>query len=362
MQVDELIGQLQTFAAGAEHGRTDVFREAAQQVADELVALQSIFGNESIALLSSRNSQTSSPGASTWCPEESIRLCITVPIDLADDDEALSIRLSATLPSGYPQTSSPPQIQLLSKYVGSHGVDHLLFGQVLRIFYQSTDVNDHVVFQQGEVALFDGIERVREKVEVWYSKREASQLHTKKDDESHSKAQQGEEDLESRVDERVEERPPSKAGKESSGIEVFSSPAISERKSTFIGHAAVLTNLSQVALILEDVMKDKKVARASHPTIYAWVCRPEADGPIHRDCDDDGETAAGGRLAHLLDLLHLENVMVVVTRWYGGVHLGADRFKMINRAARDALEVAQMVAGPLNPNSTDLKNGNHSKR
>lgn len=31
------------------------------------------------------------------------------------------------------------------------------------------------------------------------------------------------------------------------------------------------------------------------------------------------------------------DVVVVVTRWYGGVKLGPDRFRIINAAARDAL-------------------------
>lgn len=30
--------------------------------------------------------------------------------------------------------------------------------------------------------------------------------------------------------------------------------------------------------------------------------------------------------------------MVVVTRWYGGIHLGPDRFKHINNLARNILE------------------------
>lgn len=62
------------------------------------------------------------------------------------------------------------------------------------------------------------------------------------------------------------------------------------------------------------------------------------------DCDDDGETAAGGRLAHLLEILEMENVLVVVSRWYGGTLLGPDRFKLINQAARDALEKAGFLA------------------
>jgi len=78
------------------------------------------------------------------------------------------------------------------------------------------------------------------------------------------------------------------------------------------------------------------------------------------DNDDDGESAAGGRLAHLLQILvsHLllwlivpleyylqdvKDVLVVVTRYFGGTLLGADRFKHINQAARDALELGEFI-------------------
>lgn len=32
-------------------------------------------------------------------------------------------------------------------------------------------------------------------------------------------------------------------------------------------------------------------------------------------------------------------MLVIVTRYFGGIHLGPDRFKHINQAARNALEV-----------------------
>ena len=48
-------------------------------------------------------------------------------------------------------------------------------------------------------------------------------------------------------------------------------------------------------------------------------------------------------MLHLLEVLAIENVLVVVTRWYGGVHLGPDRFKHINNAARDVLERAGVI-------------------
>lgn len=50
------------------------------------------------------------------------------------------------------------------------------------------------------------------------------------------------------------------------------------------------------------------------------------DGVVFQDNDDDGETAAGGRMAHLLQLMDVWNVLVVVSRWYGGVKLGPDRW------------------------------------
>ena len=56
-----------------------------------------------------------------------------------------------------------------------------------------------------------------------------------------------------------------------------------------------------------------------------------------QDCDDDGESAAGGRLLQLLQNTSVRDVLVVVSRWYGGVKLGPARFTHINNAARDLL-------------------------
>ena len=48
-------------------------------------------------------------------------------------------------------------------------------------------------------------------------------------------------------------------------------------------------------------------------------------------------------MLHLLEILECKNVLVVVSRWYGGIQLGPDRFKHINNAARNVLEVAGIV-------------------
>ncbi|CAD0090090.1 unnamed protein product [Aureobasidium vineae] len=76
-----------------------------------------------------------------------------------------------------------------------------------------------------------------------------------------------------------------------------------------------------------------------------------------QDCDDDGETAAGGRLLHLMQLMDIWDVMVVVTRWYGGVQLGPDRFRLINTAARDAFVKGGYVKDASKAEASSKKKG-----
>ena len=80
-------------------------------------------------------------------------------------------------------------------------------------------------------------------------------------------------------------------------------------------------------MVLSHLMSDRRIARAAHPIINAWRC--EAGGVLHQDNDDDGESAAGGRLAHLLQIMEVKDVLVIVTRYFGGIHLGPDRFKCV---------------------------------
>lgn len=112
-------------------------------------------------------------------------------------------------------------------------------------------------------------------------------------------------------------------------------------KSTFIARALSVENLPEATSSISHLLStNKKVATATH-NITAWRIKSrlsrEAPEITVQDCDDDGETAAGGRLLHLMQLMDVWNVVVVVTRWYGGVKLGPDRFRCINMVARESL-------------------------
>lgn len=112
--------------------------------------------------------------------------------------------------------------------------------------------------------------------------------------------------------------------------------ALTEKKSVFLARIAPVSSPAQAKQYVAHLLAtDKKAARATH-NMTAWRIKGANDAS-YQDCDDDGETAAGSRMLHLMQLMDVWNVMVVVTRWYGGVLLGPDRFRIINTAAREAL-------------------------
>lgn len=118
------------------------------------------------------------------------------------------------------------------------------------------------------------------------------------------------------------------------------SEVVTDRKSVFVARAAQVNDTATAKVYVQHLLAtDKKAAKATH-NITAWRIRQSAEGKpevAFQDCDDDGEDAAGGRLLHLLQTMDVWNVMVVVSRWYGGIQLGPDRFRIINSVARDAI-------------------------
>ncbi|KAJ8981294.1 hypothetical protein NQ317_004030 [Molorchus minor] len=124
-------------------------------------------------------------------------------------------------------------------------------------------------------------------------------------------------------------------------INVVHGPTIVDRKSVFQGHACNVNNENDVKDCMHYLLQNKKIAQATHNILAYRILLPNL--VILQDCDDDGETHAASRVLHLLQILKLTNVMVVVSRWYGGIHLGPDRFKHINNAARQVLTEGNFI-------------------
>ena len=77
--------------------------------------------------------------------------------------------------------------------------------------------------------------------------------------------------------------------------------------------------------------KRKKFARATH---HSWAV-VTSGGALK---NDDGEGGAGMVILRMLQREGILNEIVVVTRWFGGTHLGGDRFRHVREAVRIYLE------------------------
>ncbi|UMM15120.1 hypothetical protein L5515_002676 [Caenorhabditis briggsae] len=111
-----------------------------------------------------------------------------------------------------------------------------------------------------------------------------------------------------------------------------------DRKSAFQAHLAVVRSKEEVDRVMRILKSNSKICRATH-NILAYRFTTENNGKSihHHDCEDDGEHGASSKMLELMDRMKANNVMVVVTRWYGGIHLGPDRFRHINNLTRQIL-------------------------
>lgn len=124
--------------------------------------------------------------------------------------------------------------------------------------------------------------------------------------------------------------------------EIIHGEPFTDRKSTFQAHLAHVVSQEQVKQVLEELKENRKINNAAH-NVMAYRIFCEDRNSFLQDCDDDGEAMAGSRLLHLLQILGARNIVVIVTRWYGGILLGPDRFKHYNNCARDVMKAAGLV-------------------
>lgn len=110
---------------------------------------------------------------------------------------------------------------------------------------------------------------------------------------------------------------------------------IEDRGSRYSVTLGRVSNKEEIKGFLKKLKSKKKYAKATHNT-YAFRMRKGAQ--LVEGKSDDGETGAGMVILRMIRKKNFVNVLVVVTRWYGGVKLHADRFKHVQDASHLGLD------------------------
>eukprot|EP00005_Dracoamoeba_jomungandri_P004688 CAMPEP_0174258304 /NCGR_PEP_ID=MMETSP0439-20130205/7316_1 /TAXON_ID=0 /ORGANISM="Stereomyxa ramosa, Strain Chinc5" /LENGTH=380 /DNA_ID=CAMNT_0015341759 /DNA_START=200 /DNA_END=1342 /DNA_ORIENTATION=- len=118
-------------------------------------------------------------------------------------------------------------------------------------------------------------------------------------------------------------------------VEFIATPPLTDRKSKFQAFLSRTSSYEEVEEFLRTLKTNKKIANATH-NIYAYVIKQS--NSVLSGREDDGEHGASEQMLYLLNRTKVVNVCVVVTRWYGGIQLGADRFKHINNLTKEVIQ------------------------
>ncbi|PTV94143.1 uncharacterized protein UPF0029 [Rhodobacter aestuarii] len=106
---------------------------------------------------------------------------------------------------------------------------------------------------------------------------------------------------------------------------------ISDRGSKYAVAGGPCASAEEARAFIQTLCRTKKFAKATH---NSWALLT-ADAPLK---NDDGEAGAGMVILRMLEREALQNHIIVVTRWFGGKHLGGDRFRHVQEAVRLYLE------------------------
>lgn len=110
-------------------------------------------------------------------------------------------------------------------------------------------------------------------------------------------------------------------------MEIFTN-FLTDRGSKYAVSGAPVRNKAEALAVLKTLKRDKKFAKATH---NSWAVLMSDGGPIK---NDDGESGAGRIILQMLEGAALQDHIIIVTRWYGGVKLGGDRFRRVQDAVR----------------------------
>lgn len=104
-----------------------------------------------------------------------------------------------------------------------------------------------------------------------------------------------------------------------------------DRGSRYAVSGGPVSGRAGVDAFLAELKTAKKFAKATH---NSWAVVLTDGGALKAD---DGEAGAGAVILKMLERAGLTDHVIVVTRWYGGVHLGGDRFAHIVTSVRSYL-------------------------
>ncbi len=126
------------------------------------------------------------------------------------------------------------------------------------------------------------------------------------------------------------------------------SKPISLKQSTFIARATGIAEPSQRQALIRALMEANPSLKTATHNAWAYRTRPPASAGsslVREDSFDDGETGCGDLMLRVMREAGAMDTLVVLSRWFGGVFLGPDRWRLMRNSVTSALAERLRTAG-----------------
>lgn len=123
------------------------------------------------------------------------------------------------------------------------------------------------------------------------------------------------------------------------------SKKLTSKGSVFVAHAAPITSPSMRSGLMK-ILFNKYPDVETTADHVAWAIRTSfgSSSLVQEASFDDGEAGCGKFMLELLREANITNTTVVLARWYGGVMLGPDRWRLMRECLNDALSAQQRTS------------------
>ncbi|XP_024519717.1 protein IMPACT isoform X3 [Selaginella moellendorffii] len=223
-----------------------------------------------------------------------------------EESGGLAVKLGVYFPDEYP-SHSEPTFEAEAAWLSEQDRDKVVSG--FHELYSSSD---------GEVIVFKWIEWMKEQHWLWNcEKRTALAASTKEtvndSGESATAAAQLFQPFE-----KPEDVPAELNVEELDKLHgIIHGCPFTEKKSTFQAHLAPVHSADEVETVMEALLRNRKISGATHNIMAFRIVLPDKN-TVLQDYDDDGETAAGNRLLHLLQIVGAIDVLPLIDFMQGG--------------------------------------------
>ncbi|KAI6381017.1 hypothetical protein MCOR25_001319 [Pyricularia grisea] len=123
------------------------------------------------------------------------------------------------------------------------------------------------------------------------------------------------------------------------------SQSVSLKESTFIARATTMSSVYDRKRLFAALMEKYPVLKTATHNAWAYRVKQTGSGRVTEDSFDDGETGCGKLMLEVMRESDSVDTLVVLTRWFGGIMLGPDRWRLMRNVVRGALSERMRLAG-----------------